>query len=296
MRLSFALAILVLFTTCGKFERLPEGRTAVSFQVEGRNPTALLPGIMVYAVRSNNVHSRGARYVANEGVQPNWLIPNGSYHFFAFGYATSNMTGSMYCGSVLNKALSGGSVVVNLVLDDQGQCGLPPFAPPGFGAAGNDQTKPLYIGACASSGGNIGLTDATSGTCDGVSSRPGPGSFNSYRMAFPEFERWDPVAIPTHGAGALGTGCVTGAFVGTPVTANRSPPYGEVFVTQLEIFSDASCATYAGSFTMVNGMVNAGDNGTVRMRNVSDALVTPPVQMMKPNAGTGNIYLYLRNY
>lgn len=295
MRIFLFLAALLALPACGKFSRLPAGQTSVSFQVEGRSPTALLPGIMVYAVRADNVLSKGARFVSSESVHLNWLIPNGNYHFFGFGYSGANMTGTMFCGSVLNKPLSGGSVTVSLVLDDQGQCGLPPFSPGGYGSADTHQTRPLYLGACAASGGDIAGTDAFSNSCNG-STRPAAGSFNSYKIKFSEFERWNPDEPPNTGGSGLSTGCVSGAFVGGGVTANRNPPYGQEFVTELSIYSDSSCGPSLGNFTMTQGIVNSGNNATVRFRDASDTLVTPALQMMKPNSGSSSVYFFLRNY
>jgi hypothetical protein len=296
MRCVLLLALLLALPSCGKFSRLPEGKTSVSFQVEGRSPTALLPGIMVYAVRADNVLSKGARFVPSEATSLNWLIPNGNYHFFAFGYQSADMQGTMYCGSVLNKPLSGGSVTVSLVLDDQGQCGLPPFSPGGYGSADTHQTRPLYLGGCDNATGDISLTDAFSGSCNGSGGRPTAGNYFSYQMKFSEFERWNPAEPPQTSGNGLSTGCVSGAFTGGAVTANRSPPYGEAFVAELSIYSNSSCTIPAGNFTMTQGIVNSGNNATVRFRNASDTLVNPALQMMKPNSGSSSVYFFLRLY
>lgn len=295
MRKLFCLVWLLVLPSCGgKFDRLPAGQTAVSFQVEGK-PSALLAGIMVYAVRADNPQSKGARFVANEATSINWLIPNGNYNFYAFGYASNSMFGSTYCGSALGKPLSGGSTTVSLVLDDNAICGLPPFSPGGYGSADTHQTRPLYLGACASTGGDISQTDAFSSSCNG-STRPAAGAFNSYLLRYPEFERWNPNSPPVLGAGSVNSACVSGAFVGGAVTANRNPMYGDIFLAELSIYSDSSCGPSLGSFTMTEGIVNSGNNASVIFKNASGTVVTPALQMMKPNSGSSSVYFFLRNF
>lgn len=295
MRIILGLAILALFTTCGKFERLPSGQTAVSFRVEGHSPTALLPGIMVYAVRANDVNSRGARYLPSEVAGVSWAIPNGVYHFYAIGYHTAGMQGAMYCGSALNRPLSGGSVVIPLVIDDQNKCGLPPFSPTGYEYDANIP-KFFALGVCASSGGDISATQGLTITCNGGGGAPASDTFYSYRVNFGQYNRWDPSQPVSADEGAgLSTGCVSATASGSsPATSSLALPFGEIFVANIEVFSSAACAGYAGSYTMTKGMIGAGVNESVRFRNASDVIVTPGVQAMKASTGGVLNYIYLR--
>lgn len=269
----------------------------MSFQVGGHGPAALLPGIMVYAVRANDVNSRGARYLPNEGSAGLvWAIPNGVYNFYAFGYQTAGLTGAMYCGSALNQHLSGGSAVISLVIDDQNNCGLPPFSPTNYGYNAS-VPKTLYLAVCDSSAGDMSLTDNLVAICDGTSSRPAAGSISSFKISFFEYTRWDPGQVEDSGTGLkLTTGCVSGLFNGSPGGTDIEVPFGQEFLMELEIFSSTSCGTYAGSFGFMKGLINAGDNSSIRFRNASDVIVTPNLQMAKPSYAGINSYLYIRNY
>lgn len=297
MRNFLFLVVLLALPACGKFERLTSGQTSVSFRVGGSGgPAAALPGIMVYAVRANDVNSRGARYLPSESASLSWAIPNGVYNFYAFGYQTAGLSGAMYCGSALNKALSGGSVVIPLVIDDQNNCGLPPFSPTNYGYDASTP-KTFSMAVCASSGGDISLTDGLSVICDGTSSRPAAGSISSYKISFFEYTRWDPNQAGDPGAGLkLTTGCVNGGYNGNPATTSIMVPFGQEFMMELEIFSSSSCSTYAGSFTFMKGLINASDNSSIRLRNASDMIVSPALQMAKPSYAGLNSYLYFRNY
>jgi hypothetical protein len=201
----------------------------------------------------------------------------------------------MYCGSALNKSLSGGSVVIPLVIDDQNNCGLPPFSPANYGYNAS-VPKTFSMGACASSGGDVSLTDGLTGQCDGGSGRPAAGLINSFKISYGEFTRWNPGEPPQPGNFKLSSGCVNGSYNGSPATTSITIPFGEEFLVELEIFSSSSCGTFAGSFTFTKGLINAGDNSSVRFHNASSVLVSPGPQMAKPSYASVNSYLYFRNY
>jgi len=296
----YLLILLLTLSSCGKFEekfgRLSSNQTTVNFALEGRegSPLALLSGIMVYAVRSADDRSRGARLLPNETTPVDWVIPNGVYDFFAVGYGSPNLGGVMYCGRELGVPLSGGSTQVQIEISSTGQCGTPPFAPAGY-SANSDFPKSLNLAFCLASGGDIGITDASSGFCDGGGGRPGDGIANSVRINLPEFVAWNPNQEPVGLPGEISV-CVNSVFTGTGGAVTQKVPFGKHFPVEVETFSSASCVGRTGSYVMKEGISSTASNGTVNFRNGSDTLIFPGLQMMNPTLSAGIVKLYMRNY
>lgn len=292
------LAIFAL-TSCGKFEekfgRTAGDSTSVRVAWQGNeSQQALLPGIMVYAVRVQNEDSRGSRFVANELTQVDWIVPNGAYNFYALGYSGANMTGTMYCGRANNISLSGGSVLVPLTLDSTTQCGTPPFAPPGFGN-GVAAPKGLNLGFCAIGGSNINNTLFSSG-CDG-SGRPAVGVGQAVIVKLEEYVKWDPNQ-PGVGLGeGLGSLCRSGPYdVGSSAGGSGlKVPIGSPFAISISSYSDSSCASFNGSYLFRAGITQAENNNSVIFRNSSNAQVFPALQAMNLDPSTTLFALYLRN-
>lgn len=304
MKTLFLAFVAVALVSCGKFEekfgRIHSGQTSVQIQMQNPGAEVLTNGILIYAVNANNPQSRAARYIPGQSTQLNWLIPNGVYNFYAFGYAGANMTGIMYCAVAMNKPLSGGGVVVDLALNSIGVCGYAPFAPGNYGDNG-DQTVPLHIALCSPAGGDISATDQSNG-CNGSGSpvRPGPGAAGGVKVHLPEFTHWDPNALIPEGDGpspGIGSGCIPYSFAGALHNLGIRPPYGAPFPIDLELFSDSSCGAYIGSFGMIDGISNAGNNASVRFHDLTDALITPALPMMNSGGVFMSMgYLYVRNY
>lgn len=299
-RISVSLFFLFIFglSSCGKFSRQEGSFTGVRFSVvSGDSPGALLPGIMVYAVRVDDIRSRGARFISNETVKVDWLVPNGVYHFYGVAYSGSSMTGTMYCGRANQIALTGGNVTIPLDLRSTSQCGTGPFAPPSYNVPPNpDQTRLLYVGFCAPTGGDISLTNAFGSDCDAAGGRPAAGSATRIRISLEEYARWDPNAPPEPKAGSLSSGCIPGAALGgSPVNTNIRVPYGDPFVLTIEAHNNTTCAAFNGSYTMVNGLAQSDQNSKVRFRNAAGVLYSPSLQMMQPTIGSTSIYFFIRN-
>jgi hypothetical protein len=303
MKTLFLAFMVLALVSCGKFEekfgRIHSGQTSVQIQMQNPGAEVLTNGILIYAVNANNPQSRAARFIPDQNAQLNWLIPNGVYNFYAFGYSGANMTSNMYCAVAMNKALSGGGAVIDLALNSVGVCGQAPFGPGNYSNNG-DQTVPLNIAVCSPAGGDISATNNSAG-CDGGSGRPGPGSAGGLKLHLPEFTRWDPGApIPEGGGGpspGIGSGCIPNSFNGVLYNIGIKTPYGTQFPTELELYSDSSCGAYIGSFNMIDGISNAGNNASVRFHDSTNTLVFPGLPMM--NSGGVSLsmgYLYLRNY
>lgn len=300
MRLFF-LFVLFSLSSCGKFTekfgRLSGEETAVRFSVEGMNgPTAALAGVMVYAVRSSDDRSRGAKYFTSESATDvDWMIPNGVYNFYALGYTGANMTGAMKCGRANLISLAGGSQQVAIEMTHTGQCGTPPFSPAGYGVASTDSPRTLFLGFCASSGGDISITDAFANDCDGLSSRPAAGSASSIKIRIEEYAKWDPNQQGVGLSGGISSACAAGVYVGSPVTTILTPPYGSPFVITIFAYSDGACSTYLSSYTFTGGVINGADNSTMRFHDSSGVRVSPPLQAIMPHSASVNVYMYLRN-
>ncbi len=285
---------------CGKFSRIQEGTTGVRFSVNSENPSALLPGVMVYAVNAQDVNRRGAKLLANETIKADWFIPNGTYQFYGVAYSGAGMTGTMYCGRANSISLTGGTITIPLDLRSTGQCGTGPFAPPSYNEPPNpDQTRLLYVGFCAPSGGDMSLLTAFGADCDAAGGRPAAGGATRIKISLEEYARWDPSVPPPEGGpgGKISSACLPGAAIaGSPVNTNIRPPYGDPFVVTVEAHGNTTCSSYLGSYTFINGIAKGDQNPLMRFRNASDQLVFPTGVMMRPTIGTSSIYSFFRNY
>jgi hypothetical protein len=294
----YFLVLLLVLSSCGKFNekfgRLSGDTTSVSFSVEGmESPRALLPGIMVYAVRSNDDRSRGGKFVPNEASPVNWVIPNGTYNFFAVGYSGAGMLGTMYCGRAMNQSLGGGAREIPITIRATGECGTPPFAPSGY-SSNSDTVKPFYLGFCAASGANI-TNVSGSDNCDGAMGRPASSSaVSSVRITLPEFVAWDPNQEPVGLPGELASGCLNGSFTGTAIASGISVPIGRHFPIEIQTFS-TSCSTFKGSYDLREGVVNAS-NATAKFKDASETAVFPGPAMIQPTNDAAAAKLYLRVY
>jgi hypothetical protein len=294
----YFLVLLLVLSSCGKFNekfgRLSGDTTSVSFSVEGmESPRALLPGIMVYAVRSNDDRSRGGKFVPNEASPVNWVIPNGTYNFFAVGYTIAGMTGTMHCGRAMNQSLGGGAREIPITISATGECGTPPFAPTGY-SAGPNTVKPLHLGFCVASGANI--TNVTGSLhCDGISGRPASSSaVSSVLIRLPEFVAWDPNQEPVGLPGELSSNCLSGSFSGTAIASGISVPIGRHFPIEIQTYS-SSCSTFEGSYDLREGVVNASKT-TAKFKNASGTAVFPGPEMIQPTSDAAAAKLYLRVY
>lgn len=297
----YLLAVLVLaLSGCGKFDRLRSGETSVKVSVSGPvGPSAvtLTGGVMVYAMRVGLPGSKGAIYLGNETTSANWVIPNGTYDFLAFGYSAASMGGSMYCGSALNRTLSGGAAMIPLTLDNDNICGTPPFSPTNFGAAGGSAPLPFKLAACDPADGDISTVAPPSTGCGSGGARPSAGNIETIKISFPEFTRWNPGEEAANKGPGLESGCISGPFNGGgTILGSRSLPMGP-FVVQLETYSVSACTGFMGAYTFMNGMAAAHDNSSIRFINGSNTHVFPSLQMglAAYQSGTSS-YLFLRQF
>jgi hypothetical protein len=304
LAMRFLLIVLFCLSGCGsfaeKFSRQSGDHTPVQFSVENLdgNPLALLPGIMIYAVRADNVQSRASIFLTNETTSAPWPVPNGVYNFYGVAYGSANLTGTMYCGRANQIALTGASVTVPIDLRSTGQCGTAPFSPPGFNEAPNPhQPRLLYLGFCAASGGSLDGLDDSVNDCDGISSNPAAGSALRVKLSILDYTKWDPNTLGNaQQTGQMTSGCLGSGFSGFPSSTTARVPYGEPFALAIEAFSDTGCNTSIGSYSMMAGVINSANNTKIRFRNASDALVFPGLQMMRPISGSVNALIFLRNF
>lgn len=276
------------------------GETSVNFSVAGPHgpgSATLTGGVMIYAMRVGSPESKGAIFLGDETSSANWVIPNGNYDFLAFGYSSSSMGGSMYCGSALNRTLSGGAVTIPLALDDNGVCGTPPFSPTNYGAAGGSAPLAFKLAACDPADGDITTVAPPSTGCGTGGARPSAGNIETMKISFPEFTRWNPGEEAANKGPGLQSGCISGPFNGGgTILGSRLIPMGP-FVVQIEAFSMPSCSGFMGAYTFMNGMAAAHDNSSIRFINGSNSRVFPSLQMAQPAYQPSTTsYLFLRQF
>jgi hypothetical protein len=252
---------------------------------------------MIYAMRVGVPGSKGAIFLGDESGSANWVIPNGTYDFLAFGYSAASMGGSMYCGQALNRALSGGAITIPLTLDDDGVCGTPPFSPTNFGAAGGSAPLAFKLAACDPADGDITTVAPPSTGCGTGGARPSAGNIETIKISFPEFTRWNPGEDAANKGPGLQSGCITGPFNGGgTILGSRLIPMGP-FVVQIEAFSVSACSGFMGAYTFMNGMMAAHDNSSIRFIDGNNNRVFPSLQMglAAYQSGTAS-YLFLRQF
>lgn len=290
--------LLVALSGCGKFDRIRSGETSVNISVAGPSGPAAVTlngGVMVYAMRVGMPGSKGAIYLGNESSSVNWVIPNGTYDFLAFGYSSASMGGSMYCGTALNRTLSGGAATIPLTLDDNNICGTPPFSPTNYGAAGGSAPLAFKLAACDPADGDISLVAPPSTGCGTSGGRPSAGNIETMKISFPEFTRWNPGEEPANKGPGIQSGCISGPFNGGgTILGSRLIPMGP-FAVQIEAFSISACTGFMGAYTFLNGMAAAHDNSSIRFINSNNVRVFPSLQMgLSAYQAGASSYLFLR--
>src|SRR3990167_845175 len=103
-RLVFLAFASVLFSACGKFNRLDDGgftevRFTRSFQsYDFETQTTLTTGLMIYAYSANYITN--LHLSSEDDPNKSITLPNGQYSFYAFGYDSSGtlLSSGVRCG------------------------------------------------------------------------------------------------------------------------------------------------------------------------------------------------------
>jgi hypothetical protein len=262
----YTVSVALLFTSCGKFDRLEDGGfTEVSFSSprSGQYQTAstLTNGILITAY--------SASYVTNikltdETSNVSIVLPNGSYSFYAFGYGYSIDTS----GTDVRCAVTGGAnpVVLNgnrqtvLLEFKQSNCANAAFAPSAAYLDANTSSTlansgPIFgefdfVHCSTAAGTNFGTITSTQ-TCSTVGggiSASNP-SVSKYQVIFPIFkyqngqftrlgEAYRSACTNSFPSGSGGT--AISQYIRYPVGAS-SLPYA--FPMEIETFSESACTS-----------------------------------------------------
>ncbi len=152
MRLILLLISIFIIASCGRDTSIPENYTRVYFSSpQNQNSKSLQNvnldgGLMIHALnldvqKNKSGHWNSISEFTNSG--NGVLLPNGRYKFFALGYHSAPITGSMYCDSANNNSivtLAGGVVSLSLNLNSSSttsKCRNLNFYPQNFEFPGN---------------------------------------------------------------------------------------------------------------------------------------------------------------
>lgn len=222
--------------------------------------TAPSADLILFALNTNGVpFPRGSITYANATAansSTNWIVPNGTYTFYAIGYNSASMGGgNPFCGQALGDdataghviGLNGGSKTIDVTMATA-TCGSPPFMGNSTGSA---QSFTAF-GQIAFCNGPIpndsspGLTTLCSGLTGTPAASTGIGSARVSIQAASEFGGGAGAASPING---ISSGCLTvtsgvaNSGLPMPVATDPNSASSIRIKTVIQTFSDAACAT-----------------------------------------------------
>ncbi len=312
MKCNYALLLILLFSSCGKlqekFGRLEKGSTAVTVNTNRQGAAVINGGLMVYATSLGAPHIRGARHMANETQELNWMLPNGTYQFLALAYDTSMTSGDIRCANGGVHTLGGGNITITLNFSTS-HCGdhnLFQTAASDLGGGSNNQPKPILFVPCANTGGNLTALNETgpNNVCDNFGGRPAASDGSaSYRISIPEYDYYNDSLVVRDGAPSIESACFTVA-AGAHNTNNIKilPGVGNSpFVMGINLYSSGGCTGNQVLFGFKFGLHGA-TNPTIALRyrpsgSSTDTPVAPPADpMLQHYVGTAYNWVFLREH